>query len=193
VLIGQASNGTSGFYRMRARITRRLAWEKGFTIVAAEAASPDAARTDAHVRHRKVPASDRTAFARSLDHPAAIIAASSGSLHALVSLFTGMRRRKTAHSSFCSSISAPARRTTASRVGSEEEKASLPVAGSRDEPGRVGAAPDEPPREPRRLFGWAQAAMLGSAMAARKRASASTGVAWPRRSSRRRLLKQSTH
>ncbi|MDA0961349.1 MAG: protein-L-isoaspartate(D-aspartate) O-methyltransferase, partial [Proteobacteria bacterium] len=35
VLIGEASHGTSEFYRMRALITKRLIEEKGFTIVAA--------------------------------------------------------------------------------------------------------------------------------------------------------------
>ncbi len=64
VLIGEASHGTSEFYRMRARITRRLIEEKGFTIVAAEADWPDAARIDHYVRHRDVPPSDWEAFAR---------------------------------------------------------------------------------------------------------------------------------
>jgi len=64
VLIGEASHGTSEFYRMRARITRRLIEEKGFTIVAAEADWPDAARIDTYVRHRDVPPSEWTAFAR---------------------------------------------------------------------------------------------------------------------------------
>lgn len=64
VLIGEASHGTSEFYRMRARITRRLIEEKGFKIVAAEADWPDAARIDHYVRHRDVSPSDWTAFAR---------------------------------------------------------------------------------------------------------------------------------
>ena len=55
VLIGEASHGTSEFYRMRARITQRLIEEKGFNIVAAEADWPDAARIDHYVRHRDVP------------------------------------------------------------------------------------------------------------------------------------------
>jgi erythromycin esterase-like protein len=37
VLIGEASHGTYEFYHERARITRRLIVEKGFTAVAAEA------------------------------------------------------------------------------------------------------------------------------------------------------------
>jgi protein-L-isoaspartate(D-aspartate) O-methyltransferase len=64
VLIGEASHGTSEFYRMRALITRRLIEEKGFTIVAAEADWPDAARIDNYVRHRDAPAADWEAFAR---------------------------------------------------------------------------------------------------------------------------------
>jgi protein-L-isoaspartate(D-aspartate) O-methyltransferase len=64
VLIGEASHGTSEFYRMRARITRQLIEKKGFNIVAAEADWPDAARIDHYVRHREAKPSDWTAFAR---------------------------------------------------------------------------------------------------------------------------------
>jgi erythromycin esterase-like protein len=64
VLIGEASHGTSEFYRMRARITQRLIEAKGFDIVAAEADWPDAARIDNYVRHREIPPSEWTAFAR---------------------------------------------------------------------------------------------------------------------------------
>jgi protein-L-isoaspartate(D-aspartate) O-methyltransferase len=64
VLIGEASHGTSEFYRIRALITKRLIEEKGFTIVAAEADWPDAARIDHYVRHRKTPPSEWQAFAR---------------------------------------------------------------------------------------------------------------------------------
>ena len=64
VLIGEATHGTSEFYRMRARITRRLIEAKGFNIVAAEADWPDAARIDNYARHRDVPRSDWSAFAR---------------------------------------------------------------------------------------------------------------------------------
>ncbi len=64
VLIGEASHGTSEFYRMRARITQRLIEDKAFNIVAAEADWPDAARIDHYVRHRDVPPSEWTAFAR---------------------------------------------------------------------------------------------------------------------------------
>jgi protein-L-isoaspartate(D-aspartate) O-methyltransferase len=50
VLIGEASHGTSEFYRMRARITRELIEQKGFDIVAIEGDWPDVAAIDAHVR-----------------------------------------------------------------------------------------------------------------------------------------------
>jgi protein-L-isoaspartate(D-aspartate) O-methyltransferase len=52
VLLGEASHGTSEFYRMRAHITRELILRKGFTVVAVESDWPDAARIDAWVRHR---------------------------------------------------------------------------------------------------------------------------------------------
>jgi protein-L-isoaspartate(D-aspartate) O-methyltransferase len=64
VLIGEASHGTSEFYRMRALITKRLIEEKNFNIIAAEADWPDAARIDHYVRHRNTPPSEWTAFAR---------------------------------------------------------------------------------------------------------------------------------
>ncbi len=52
VLLGEASHGTSEFYRARAAITQRLIERHGFTIVAVEADWPDAAAIDRHVRHR---------------------------------------------------------------------------------------------------------------------------------------------
>ncbi|AZO12075.1 MULTISPECIES: protein-L-isoaspartate(D-aspartate) O-methyltransferase [unclassified Mesorhizobium] len=52
VLLGEASHGTSEFYRARAAITSRLIEKHGFTIVAAEADWPDAAAVDRYVRHR---------------------------------------------------------------------------------------------------------------------------------------------
>ena len=52
VLLGEASHGTSEFYRARAAITRWLIEEHGFTIVAVEADWPDAAAADRYVRHR---------------------------------------------------------------------------------------------------------------------------------------------
>ena len=64
VLLGEATHGTSEFYRARAAITRRLVERHGFNIVAVEADWPDAARIDAYVRHRAVPAGDDAAFQR---------------------------------------------------------------------------------------------------------------------------------
>jgi erythromycin esterase-like protein len=52
VLLGEASHGTSEFYRGRAAITRRLIEHHGFTIVAVEADWPDAAAIDRYVRGR---------------------------------------------------------------------------------------------------------------------------------------------
>ena len=52
VLLGEASHGTSEFYRARAAITRRLIERHGFTLVAVEADWPDAARIDDYVRHQ---------------------------------------------------------------------------------------------------------------------------------------------
>jgi protein-L-isoaspartate(D-aspartate) O-methyltransferase len=51
VLLGEASHGTSEFYRARAAITRRLIEQHGFSIVAVEADWPDAAAIDRYVRH----------------------------------------------------------------------------------------------------------------------------------------------
>ncbi|MEX2286403.1 MAG: protein-L-isoaspartate(D-aspartate) O-methyltransferase [Planctomycetaceae bacterium] len=50
VLIGEATHGTSEFYRMRAEITKQLITRRGFRFVAIEADWPDAARVDAYVR-----------------------------------------------------------------------------------------------------------------------------------------------
>jgi erythromycin esterase-like protein len=51
VLLGEASHGTSEFYRARAAITRHLIRNCGFNIVAVEADWPDASRIDRYVRH----------------------------------------------------------------------------------------------------------------------------------------------
>ena len=65
VLIGEASHGTSEFYRMRARITQELIRTRGFRIVAVEADWPDARRVTRYVQalpdglHR-----EESAFAR---------------------------------------------------------------------------------------------------------------------------------
>lgn len=50
VLIGEASHGTHEFYRERARISRRLVDELGFTAVAVEADWPDSYRVNRWVR-----------------------------------------------------------------------------------------------------------------------------------------------
>ena len=64
VLLGEASHGTSEFYRMRDRITRELIAKKGFHLVAIEGDWPDAARVDHYVRHLEYSPSEWTAFAR---------------------------------------------------------------------------------------------------------------------------------
>jgi protein-L-isoaspartate(D-aspartate) O-methyltransferase len=64
VLLGEASHGSSEFYRMRDRISRELIARKGFNFVAIEGDWPDAARIDHYVRHREYPPSEWTAFAR---------------------------------------------------------------------------------------------------------------------------------
>ena len=64
VLLGEATHGTSEFYRMRDRITRELVTKKGFRFVAIEGDWPDAARVDHYVRHLEYPPSEWTAFAR---------------------------------------------------------------------------------------------------------------------------------
>lgn len=52
VLLGEASHGTSEFYRARAAITRRLIERHGFSVVAVEADWPDAAAVDRYVRYK---------------------------------------------------------------------------------------------------------------------------------------------
>ena len=64
VLLGEASHGTSEFYRARAAITRRLIEEHGFSIVAVEADWPDAAAVDRHIRQSPHQAMNPTPFAR---------------------------------------------------------------------------------------------------------------------------------
>lgn len=64
VLLGEATHGTSEFYRMRERITQELIVKKGFRFIAIEADWPDAARVDHYVRHFQFPPSEWTAFAR---------------------------------------------------------------------------------------------------------------------------------
>jgi protein-L-isoaspartate(D-aspartate) O-methyltransferase len=64
VLLGEATHGTSEFYRMRARITKELISRRGFNFVAVEADWPDAARINQYVHH--LPARDEQwkAFSR---------------------------------------------------------------------------------------------------------------------------------
>ena len=64
VLLGEATHGTSEFYRMRTRITQQLILRHGFRGVAVEADWPDASEVDRYVRD--LPARPRrwTPFAR---------------------------------------------------------------------------------------------------------------------------------
>ncbi len=64
VCIGEASHGTSEFYRLRARITRELIERGACGFVAVEADWPDAERLDAYVRHRFSAGGEWEAFAR---------------------------------------------------------------------------------------------------------------------------------
>ena len=64
VLLGEASHGTSEFYRARAAISKRLIEEHGFNIVAVEADWPDAAVIDRWVRGRAPREGEEAAFQR---------------------------------------------------------------------------------------------------------------------------------
>lgn len=64
VLLGEATHGTSEFYRARAAISRHLIRNHGFNIVAVEADWPDAARIDRYVRHGRHEPGRGEAFAR---------------------------------------------------------------------------------------------------------------------------------
>jgi len=64
VLIGEASHGTSEFYKLRSRISSELIRKKNFRFVAIEGDWPDAARIDHYVRHFDFPPSEWTAFSR---------------------------------------------------------------------------------------------------------------------------------
>jgi erythromycin esterase-like protein len=64
VLLGEASHGTSEFYRARAAISRRLIEQHGFNVVAVEADWPDAATIDRYVRHRERRVGEDAAFER---------------------------------------------------------------------------------------------------------------------------------
>ncbi len=64
VLIGEATHGTSEFYRMRARITRELITQRGFDIVAIEGDWPDVSVLDRYVRPRSAPPLRSPPFSR---------------------------------------------------------------------------------------------------------------------------------
>lgn len=64
MLLGEASHGTSEFYRARAAITRRLIEKHGFTIVAVEADWPDAAGSAEGERRLDPLPSERHSFYR---------------------------------------------------------------------------------------------------------------------------------
>ncbi len=64
VLLGEATHGTSEFYRARAKITQHLIEHHGFNIVAVEADWPDAAAIDRYVRHKSVHVGSGPAFRR---------------------------------------------------------------------------------------------------------------------------------
>ncbi|HEY9236357.1 MULTISPECIES: protein-L-isoaspartate(D-aspartate) O-methyltransferase [Phenylobacterium] len=64
VLLGEASHGTSEFYRARAAISRRLIGEHGFRVVALEADWPDAATLDRYVRGQPQSAESEAPFLR---------------------------------------------------------------------------------------------------------------------------------
>ena len=64
VLLGEASHGTSEFYRARAAISRHLIEKHRFAIVAVEGDWPDAATLDRYVRHRPPREGELRAFER---------------------------------------------------------------------------------------------------------------------------------
>ena len=64
VCLGEASHGTSEFYRARAAISRHLIERHGFNIVAVEADWPDAATIDRYVRRRPWREGELKAFER---------------------------------------------------------------------------------------------------------------------------------
>jgi erythromycin esterase-like protein len=70
VLIGEATHGTHDFYRERARITRMLIAERGFTAVAVEADWPDAYRVNRFVRGDSSDADAREALSGFRKFPA---------------------------------------------------------------------------------------------------------------------------
>jgi erythromycin esterase-like protein len=64
VMLGEASHGTSEFYRARAAISRHLIERRGFNIVAVEGDWPDCATIDRYARHRPWREGELRAFER---------------------------------------------------------------------------------------------------------------------------------
>lgn len=64
VLIGEATHGTSEFYRMRAKITQELVSRKGFNIVGIEGDWPDAMHVHRYISGREAVSSKHKPFAR---------------------------------------------------------------------------------------------------------------------------------
>lgn len=64
VLLGEATHGTSEFYRMRARITQELIVRRGFQAIAIEGDWPDASAVDRYVRHQPTRPRPWTPFIR---------------------------------------------------------------------------------------------------------------------------------
>lgn len=64
VLLGEATHGSSEFYRMRERISQELITRKHFDFIAIEGDWPDTARIDGYVRHSPHPPAQWAAFAR---------------------------------------------------------------------------------------------------------------------------------
>ncbi len=64
ILLGEASHGTSEFYRTRAAITRHLITHRGYDIVAVEADWPDAAAVNRFVGHHARRQFEAPAFIR---------------------------------------------------------------------------------------------------------------------------------
>jgi protein-L-isoaspartate(D-aspartate) O-methyltransferase len=64
VMMGEATHGTSEFYKMRARLTRELIEKKGFSMVCVEADWPDAREIDNFVKGVEPTSKSWTAFSR---------------------------------------------------------------------------------------------------------------------------------
>jgi len=64
ILIGEATHGTSEFYRMRAEITKQLIEKKGFQIIAIEGDWPDVAQIHRYISGQQVRQSKFKPFSR---------------------------------------------------------------------------------------------------------------------------------